>query len=577
MEQLKQIQKYQFWILLGVALILPLVAWSMTSSKMAAEASDRAKALDGLDKSLVTNANDPNDQFVKQVDGINADQSKQSDYAWRTLFERQLPFKVWPKDMPTDMADDPSKIDAQHQQNYWEIYPKEMERVRKVADPYDDETEKGLVRLSEDLMPHPHDAWKFQAPSPKEIVAAQEDLWLLTAILQAIASVNEGSPTVYDAPVREIVEILLRGGSPKGSSSAGGAATKTVTAAPGTGHGAADASAMMKAMGASIIAGGGADTAGGGVLRDVKIDLNEEIGVERPASDAKSGAKTAAPSSLPTTATMAAGGPMSSEGTRAMMMTSPGIGSSQVAGANMDRYCDDRKEWKTRGFSLEVIMDHRHIPQLLVELSNAEGWPINILRVHIADYKDEDVGATEGSGAEMSRMRGAKMMPPTVNSRGPSAGHGGGRAGVGAPPKMLMTPLRPPIPRGAEDGIEGPVNLNTRDPLDDPNLATVAIVGVIYIFKQPPPAAPLQPSPGTSPNGAVAGTPGTAPEAETAAAPASDAAEPAEEMPEKSDTPAAAGDSTDEPDESSPGTSEADSAHKAKPAANGKNGAGASK
>jgi translation initiation factor IF-2 len=238
----------------------------------------------------------------------------------------------------------------------------------------------------------------------------------------------------------------------------------------------------------------------------------------------------------------------------------------------MDRYCDDKKEWKTRGFSLEVIMDHRRIPDLLVALSNIEGWPVNILRVHVADYKDEDLVAAGVPGGDNSRMRGM-MMPPTPDSRGPAAGHIGGKAGMGAPPRMPMTTPRQPIPRGSEDGFEGPVN--TRDPLDDPNLATVAIVGVIYIFKRPPPVAPAAPSPGAAPGGTAPGT--TAPAAETPEATAADPAEPAEEMPEKSEAPAAAGDTTDEPDEAPPATPEGDSTDKAKPAASGKNGAGDSK
>jgi hypothetical protein len=64
--------------------------------------------------------------------------------------------------------------------------------------------------------------------------------------------------------------------------------------------------------------------------------------------------------------------------------------SSRWSPSNMGRYRDDKPEFKTRGFYLEVIMDHRRVPELLVALANAD-WPINVLYVQEADFKDEDL------------------------------------------------------------------------------------------------------------------------------------------------------------------------------------------
>src|SRR5262249_6040732 len=113
------------------------------------------------------------------------------------------------------------------------------------------------------------------------------------------------------------------------------------------------------------------------------------------------------------------------------MMTS---GASRGGGAGTNRYCDEKKEWRTRGFSLELIMDHRRVPDLLVAPSKMEGWPVNILRVHVADSSDGDLVGTEtGTGpGPSSDMRA--MMQGMRAAAGSGAPPGPGPVGRGAPP-----------------------------------------------------------------------------------------------------------------------------------------------
>src|SRR5690242_13597408 len=98
MEKLQQVLKYQFWILLAIALILPFVGWYMATGGMATEALARTKSLQDLQKSLNVNNDDPNGEWQRQLSTINAEQEKQSGIAWRALFERQKPFMLWPAD-----------------------------------------------------------------------------------------------------------------------------------------------------------------------------------------------------------------------------------------------------------------------------------------------------------------------------------------------------------------------------------------------------------------------------------------------------------------------------------------------
>jgi len=122
----------------------------------------------------------------------------------------------------------------------------------------------------------------------------------------------------------------------------------------------------------------------------------------------------------------------------------------------MGRYCDDKPEYKTRGFYLEVVMDHTRIPSY---------WSLWRMRLAInvspnsgVDLKDEDLAdAAEGRLGRYGRPGAGGMLV-----------HGGPRPGARAQPP------------GRDEN--GPVN--NRSPLDDPKLANVAIVGVIYIFKK---------------------------------------------------------------------------------------------
>src|SRR5579872_1979013 len=102
MDKVKQVLKFQFWILLGVALILPLVAWSMTTSQLASEAEERVKALTSLSGSLGAKPDDPNKEWETGLDAINVQQAVQPRKAHKELYDRQLPLMTWPAKMPND-------------------------------------------------------------------------------------------------------------------------------------------------------------------------------------------------------------------------------------------------------------------------------------------------------------------------------------------------------------------------------------------------------------------------------------------------------------------------------------------
>jgi len=176
----------------------------------------------------------------------------------------------------------------------------------------------------------------------------------------------------------------------------------------------------------------------------------------------------------------------------------------------MQRYVAEREEWKTRGFYLEVTMDHRKVPDLLVALANA-GWPVRVMRVHQADSKPEDlVPFNELTPlASGSRGGGNSAYVAAMNAQMARMGRSGDM-GMGRGPMM------------GRSG-RGPITVNplSEQALNDHMLASVALDGVITVFKKPPeePAPPETTAPST-----------TTPAAAETAAPASPAS-PAEGQP----------------------------------------------
>jgi hypothetical protein len=174
-------------------------------------------------------------------------------------------------------------------------------------------------------------------------------------------------------------------------------------------------------------------------------------------------------------------------------------------------------------------MDHRRVPDLLVALANAD-WPVNVLRVQMADYQDEDLADADGgmAGGGMGGRSGSPM-PPGMNMRPPAAPRGGASGPAGHSGGTVGRPAASMPARGARPSEEGvaETSASSRSAFDDPNLANVAIVGTIYIFNKPKPApappggAPPATPPANTTSPAAAAASGT-----TAVEPTGDGAKP---------------------------------------------------
>ncbi|MFN0053979.1 MAG: hypothetical protein ACKV0T_17510 [Planctomycetales bacterium] len=533
MDKLKQIQKYQFWIILGLAVILPLVGWVMARSGLISEAEARTKSLNDIKTNLNAKPDDPNAEWEQRLTAINTIQKREVDAAWADLYERQLPRMIWPKNI------DPARMENENQRAeqldlYRTSYERELAAVRRIVSPLDDEGANGLVELPDAILPHPELEWEAnrRPPTVKQVEAAQEDLWLLASLLKAIAEVNRstGATTQLDAPIREVTELVLRGGSVGGASKAA-KGPANAQAGGGTGGGNNAASDMMSKM-AKGIAGSitsGNDSSSGGIDLNISFNPDDELGPEVPVKEDKTAAKKS-----PGNSQVGGGSTGNNAASDMMSKTAGSIGASingndsrRGGGSNMERYLENKPQYRTRGFYMELVMDHRRVPDLLVALSNTD-WPLKIARVQQADYKDEELATEDSLGTMAGSVRGGApgmgvgSAPGMAVGGAPGMGIGSapGMGGAGAKGAKGSAPGGMPVggmPGGAtgggakskarsnralddEEGGAAEFQQPSVSAFDDPMLARVSLDGWFTIFNKPT-AEPAKGTPGTGGNG----------------------------------------------------------------------------
>lgn len=536
MDQLKKVLEYKFWILLAVACITPLVGWYMGHSAMAAvytkRSSDLETAWKGIPKGQLANQS-----WADQANQINKQQEALFNQTWLEVYEDQQKAKVWPEGVPADLDTARPEILG----TYPPKYRVERERVYKLLRPRD---AMGLGVVDFPMTKMPNVIWpQTGSPSPKMIREAQEDLWLTAAIFQAIDRVNAAHETQFDAPIREVIEYVLRGG--------GG--NKTAAGAPGSFTGAAPTPSSMNTSGGAVatdmpasydpnLSGGNTmmmGGSGGKSLADYSPD--EVLGLEQEDPEAASAATQSASSS-------ATAGPMG----MTMMMPPPGISTGGMSvQRKMLRHVEKTEYYMTRGFHLKLLMDHNAVPKLMVELSNGPDpkspapWPIKILRIQQFDVTQEELPETERSPSGEILAQTSSSMSSNMGSPGFNRGSFGMRPPMSQPSVSVDASAETSadyVPPGEAGFLGSTSQQQFSAGATDGTLAYVTLTGVITIYL-PPPAPTADPNatpPAAEPAAPVAQTPPaeTAPPATATPAPAT-AATPAGEPAVTPTTPAA--------------------------------------
>jgi len=533
MDKLKPILEQKFWILSALAIILSVTGWFMSKGTLSAEIDKRRGELKTAFDSVKVAGSNPNEKWTQQVNQQNDLLAKELRIAYEQLYERQKSLMFWPEGFSEEAKKgDPTKVTATDAAVYRARYPDHAEEVRSTIEPYDEETATGKVKFPPERMVDVGlniTKWQVQSPVGQEIYEAQEDLWLYQNLFTAISSINRAATGPADATIRDVVEIILRGGDPEriGQSSSSGSS-----------GGGMDPATMGGAPGGQYP--GAAGGAAGPKLSGGKVDFNpdDEFG---PDSDGSSG------------------------GVSDPSMASPaspdafGAGAGQQTAAPRKRYIKETEQYKTRGFYLKMVIDHRKLPEVIAGLTAAP-WPIRITRVHQVDLHPDDL-FDAGPSASGGGFAGAPSMPA---GSGFGAGAPGGLGGDAAGPPQIggaslltagvsrgggfgssdpnsalgsSTPAGAPAGAayspeefGAPMGLGDTPGVDSADPMAaamaDPDLVVVTIDGWIVMYKPPPadPNAPAPAEPAPESPAPPAGNAASTPPADAAAAATADPA-----------------------------------------------------
>ena len=465
MDKLKPILAHKFWIFFGIVLILPVVGYFMTTGELAAQIKTRKESLENTFKGIPSGADSPNDAWSKGLQLLNDQQALRNRLANEELWRDQKEKLRWPDDIAAVMnkADyfksvltDQGGADLGFKYQF--DYPGEIRRLWEIVDPLDDgknlrdsDKRRKVAFAMSDLHQTNTMRWADLPPTHLDLWECQEDIWLQTELLQAIARVNANSISQGDAFVKQLGKVLLFGAT-KAAGDAGAAAP---AGSPSAGPDGGGFGGMM-GMG-----GGGQPNKSAAVSAD--INIAEEFTV---ISDS---------TVLAGTGGGAVGGMMAKG-----MMGEGGGGPAQpaagTAGPNK-RYIDEdeKQPYKRRGFYIKVVMDHTKVPDLIAELMNSP-FPVEIVRVQQVWLTDSGTssgggGASPFGGAGAGGFAGFK---PTA----------GGEAAVAAVPTDEAS-----TGGGGAFARPGASGTAAQSAISDPNLAHVAILGVWTLYRPPAPAA----------------------------------------------------------------------------------------
>ena len=492
MDKLQPLVTHRFWIATGLAVILGLAGYWMGTSDLAAETDRLTQEVEGLKPS--PGAAQPNGAWVDQAAEVAAERKARLESAARLLADTQDQLRVWPEGYRpyVEGLGHFGQISLQGREAYIDYYPAEVESVREVVRPYDPEAKEGVVAFAEGNVPQFNTSnWKSIPPESNTVWAAQEDVWLLRELLEQAVKVNRGYDSILTAPLKEIQELSLRGGGgATGAAAAGGGSTDMGTGSTGM------ATSMMG------LEGDGMEPGGGGVGPKVVFDLDEEIGSAEGVDDDPALAPPAAAASP-------AGGGSGEIGTgsdMSSMMSEMGGGGRRGGSAEKQgavspgggrRYITSAEglPYRTRAFQMTVAIDHRRLPELLVNLTNC-AWPVEIVRVHqsVGVVPAGHAGRPAGGGsAGLSSMGGygESMMGGMGDMGGGMGGADDAMGGYGASMSGGMGGQTMGLGGGLGGGRgtprdDTPAKLDPSDPyqvaLADPYLATAVIGGVMTIY-----------------------------------------------------------------------------------------------
>jgi hypothetical protein len=447
---LAPVVKYQFWVLCGVILLTSMGCWWWATKDLAKKFQGRKSEIDADFAKVVIHPNDPNEEVVKKINDQDEELKKGVYKAWEALYSEEneknpLPavkvlgedFKRQFENVNLGHKEELARPYRERYQTKIQTYLPELKDLIEVRHPKEEKAGSG-ERSADQIPPRrlggngqggsgggagEDTEWvgivdwrdddynslvqRFdwqEAPSTLAVVLAQEDLWVYEALLRVIKSANEGATSQTNATVKQITRLVVGHDAVVAWKEAENAVFTSRQSGPGA---------------ASGTAGAGPGGSGGGKTGSLDSQL-----VDGRYVDDKGQPLPASEPEYP--------------------------------------YVKGRAEFKILPICMNLVVDGRRLPQLLVEFDNSN-MPIEIRRVRILKESAQptDLGA----------------LAPTASASGPPGpAHGQG----GSPPPIAGSGARGPM-GGAPNRPGGPP-----DQAAGPNDLPVEIHAVVYIYNRPP-------------------------------------------------------------------------------------------
>lgn len=457
---LEKVKRYQFWILCGLVTVIGVVSWWLATSSLADTYTKNKKQIEseagkiGQVQAIVDHPNKRWNELISAL--VEKDRAKVAD-AWKLLYsEQDAKVYVWPENIfGKDFVDAAKPLAATlrakgtpggelttvQRRLYQAEVLEQFEELAKLLDAdYVDPSqatgsfgERGYgATVATELLPGQKPrkvTWTGQSelqqpyvwvapPETLAVLYAQEEIWVIKAICNAIAEANKDSAGAHDATVRAILAMSVGYEAAEefpGGMNEPGRTTKVTAPAAATGGGYGSAGGGYGSTeGGSTEGGssgggygstsgeGGAGLGGGGLQRPPRQDRKSSGGQGGYGGGVGEGAATAVES------------------------TDPNVYLNQwryvnVNGTPLDA-ADFASEYRLMPWRVTMTVDQGKWDELLVMFRNTD-LPLEIRQVRVNPVTDGGSGGGGRYGSEGGSSGGG------YGSTSKGGGHGGTSSG----------------------------------------------------------------------------------------------------------------------------------------------------
>lgn len=490
MDKLKPVLEHKFWIFFTLALIIPVVGWWPSANQKNQKITARTQEIEGSFSQANKDVSKlANSKWTNELTKINQEEEKEYKLAHYYLWSEQAKHRVWPdkylserfegvQEMTPEIA---AKIDSDsalfYRSNYKQNYVKSLYDslnpyiVRRTKS--DTLKEEGIVAIAnkERTFPIFDDSdWDYRAPSIQTVWEAQENLWLLKSLVDAINSMNAGSQVITEAPIKAIYDIDFLGGQGRGVVPEG--EEKSEKKYDSYGRLIVDKKnnageekekqerqdKRFQKLGSDLpLAYNPAEVFG----QETTVDSTFRIKQNKKGPKIRFGGDTDAQDD-----------DSSNRRSSRTMGVGDYIKDFPKTAQNQHRFVDndDNEPFRTRGFHMHLLMDHRKIPQFIEELSKSP-WAI---RIHRCQFQAEK---TQKYFENLLSLESMIVEPPRTNQNvSPKRGFSFGSGDSDNNDEKRAN---------ASKVDEQKTKLGYTIALNDPYVAEVYISGKFVIYKKP--------------------------------------------------------------------------------------------